>query len=313
QVRRSVDRRRSLCWRAVSLSSSRSLASRVCAAAGSICLLLAPPASRLSAQPNDERLIRELATGLFDAYRTGRREQVAPLLSARSPHYAELKAVFEQPIPAIGDNRLVSVQVQKVWVHGARASASLLLELGTNANATEARSLNATYAERLLLCVRDDAAWRVWNLGPSIQETASAFASAKSADERRQLYTTETEWVAPELWRALIASGDRLFQLGHYPKARAAYEAAGDVAAQANDPLGTAVSLRSLGNVHLYAGDHRSAREAYAKSLELARSLHALEETMRSLNGMGNLYLALGQPLTARPLYEEMLALAEGA
>ncbi len=115
--------------------------------------------------------------------------------------------------------------------------------------------------------------------------------------------------LAPQVAKALNASGNLARIEGDYPTARARYESALALARELKDARRVAVTLNNLGAATKEQGDYATARGYYEESLVLKRELGDRWSIALTLNNLGVVSNARGEHARARALLGESLTL----
>jgi tetratricopeptide (TPR) repeat protein len=121
----------------------------------------------------------------------------------------------------------------------------------------------------------------------------------------RQRVATPPEDVADAGYELGVA----LTQLSKYDLATAALSQARSISERAGDLLGSARSIRALGDVALRNADPMAASARYKEARELFRSLGDVLGWANCIAGVGDSSLRTGDHEAARMLYEQALAL----
>ena len=173
-----------------------------------ILVCLATP--RSSAQSADERAVGDLARRFFTAYA----EQALPAIEAAVSSGAPDRAALVSVGPVAGSSSAAvlarPVGVGRIRIDDSRATAQVFIELA----AGPSPSTGVVSAERLLLCAREGSGWQVWNVTPSLMEVVDGVTNAASRTARLGLLGDDGAWLGADLWPAIVARGDQLFQQG---------------------------------------------------------------------------------------------------
>ncbi len=112
--------------------------------------------------------------------------------------------------------------------------------------------------------------------------------------------------------RAVFAAGVLASTQGDYPAANASFRESLEIARQAGDPRGVAVSLNGLAVIARDQGDASSARALFEESLELWREAGDQKAIARALSNLASVVQLQGDHDGARALYAECLAIFQG-
>lgn len=144
-------------------------------------------------------------------------------------------------------------------------------------------------------------------------EFVGALIAANSEGERERLLAASPELVTADLFKTLIARGERLRADGDYVRALASHRAALSVARKIDDAEGVAQSLSNLGGVYRSQGDYAKALESYNESVKRWEALGRPAGMARTLTSIGVLRYFQGEYDAALDAFHSGLKLLEGS
>jgi CHAT domain-containing protein len=232
-------------------------------------------------QAADEVAIRALIERYFAGYAKEDLEAITQMWSDKSPDLAEAKVRLKETFSLNDRIEVRNLQFRRLTIEGERASALAEVEVNAIDAKTGKPAAGPGKMNRAISFAKEGGEWKVWRDASAEEDLASALVAAKSEGERSSLLGKEKEFLTAELWKALIAQGQKFSVRGDYPQALSIYALAKTIAEQIGDKAGIARALDLTGVVHGRQGN-------YALSLDL------LHQSLKLSESLGDKYLAAG-------------------
>jgi CHAT domain-containing protein len=257
----------------------------------------------------DEAALGRLAAEYYSAYAREDADGLARLWSQQSPELAAARRRALEQFAALDRIEAKGVRVTKLSVTGARAKLRVEVEMSAVDAKTGKAATGFGQMRRVLECVNEDGAWKVWRERSAYDELAADLLAAKSEAERAALLDGNKELVSLDLIAALDTPGDRLVLRGDYAAAVRHYELGMEVARRLGDREAEAAMLGSIGDAHRAQGYYDAALDHFHRSLKLREAIGSKPGAAVVYNNLGVVHRLLGNLEQALEYYNQSLRL----
>lgn len=255
-----------------------------------------------------EPALQKLANAYFAAYAHKDATSIKALWSSRSPERdSNAKHLHEWFVSA--SSLLVSEQsVDLVEFAAARATLRLSMRIkASNEPAPEPRR-----AIHTLVCVREEANWKISSDTEQFESLADSLTNAKDSDRPAILHNNEDR-TAPELVVALVAAIRSLEAKGKFDQALSAATLAKQIAESIHDKVGLGLVLLEFGFIQQIQGKYDDALNSYQQVTAIAEDSHnpwlsatAIGSTGLVFRRLGNLQKSLEYVTRCLPMFEAL-------
>lgn len=267
------------------------------------------PAGRKSS--SDDAALETQVNKFFAAFARKDLEALMRFWSAKSPDLGSWQKVTLAIFASNDQIEIEHLTQRHLPVVGDKASVRVDLEIRTLGTKTGKPGTGLGSPHRALFFVKEEQEWKLWREVSAEEDLAIRVAAENAAAGRARILDAERELATRELWKALIAQGDRQRGQSNFPEAAAIYAIARTVAEQIGDKLGTAVALHSAAVAQTMQGDYGSALPGFKTSLAIKETLGDKAQIASTLNNIGNVYLLEGNYGLAMQYFPKSLALRE--
>lgn len=260
--------------------------------------------------PNEVDALRAVASEFYAAHARNDLEGLARLWSAK-PTAADRGQTLKKLSADVGRAEIKNLAFRAVRVDGEVARVRVDVELGFVEVKEPPTGVRPGPLKRMLRCVREAGAWKIWGESSAIDDLAAALVVADTEGERESLLTEDRDLLTRELRRALIGRAIQFYNRGDYSQSLAVYRLAQKIAERIGDRVGVAAALTNIGIIHYDQGDYEEALGHYNESLAIWNALGRQDYFADTLNKLGAVYERQGKYSLALEHFEKGLKLRE--
>lgn len=225
------------------------------------------------------------------------------------PKPDQLKYIFD-----LGDDKYSDVTITRAYPDGDRVRVRLSV---TRERTTISRDPNRPpYTSRTttawtLAYIREGGDWKIVSEGPPADGLADTLIEAKTAEQREQVLTTESDAVDGLLLSALARRAAAAAQKQAYGVSLRIYELMRDVAVRLGNRESEGEALQNIASTRYFQRDFAGALQAYEQRLTIERERKDEEAIANALLGVGTVKYAQAEYPAAMTSFSEALAIQE--
>ena len=273
-------------------------------------LLLTAHCSLLTA--DDAADLKAVVDKFFAAYTKKDLDGFMALWSAKSPDYASRKQTMQQTFAAAEKIEVKNLTVRKVTVEGEKAKVWVAVEMSAVSMSGEPVTVaDFGNMQRILHCVKENEAWKVWRYYAAADDLAATLIAAKTEEARKALLAAEKELLTVELVHELLRQGECVRVRENETKALDIFHLAHSIAEQVGDKALIAMALGNIGFIYFSQGDYGHALEIYQRILAQFEALEHKAGIAATLTGIGLVHDTQGNYGQALEYYQKSLNLQE--
>ena len=153
-----------------------------------LCLCAIAPAQQASTtapvSSEDQAALQRLAEEFYAAYAQEDLTRFVNVWSRRSPEREAARTRMQQQFDSYEQIAVQQVEVRRADRVGERVKALLAIEVSAIDAKTKKPPAGFGKTLRVMECVKEDGAWRVWRFVPAVDDLAATLAGLKSDEER---------------------------------------------------------------------------------------------------------------------------------
>ncbi|HKQ79398.1 MAG TPA: CHAT domain-containing protein [Blastocatellia bacterium] len=259
----------------------------------------------------DEAALRTLTETFYKTWAARDIDGHLRLWTAESPELEARRKGVQELFADSEKIELHALTIRAVKVEGSNAR----VRAETDTRVTEAGTgkEKAGYGKtlRTLECAKEAGHWKVLRETSTYDEIAASLSEAESDERRTAILAEESEFMRPELVRAVINRTARFFDQGDYSRALAINHLALGLAERLGDQAGIARAQNSIGLIHYSQGNYAQSLECLQSGLALDEALEDKQGIAMKLNNIGRIHRVQGNYALALQYYQKSLALSE--
>ncbi len=267
------------------------------------------PAGELEQGLPEIPALRSLIDQYFAAYEKKDLDGLMGLWSSQSPNLASNREAAQQFFAANDKIVVSNMAIAETKFEGDKARLRVQVEMSSTDVKTGKAATDKSV--RILECVKESGAWKVWRETDAVEELAALLVAAKSEQEKTALLDRDKELVNPALVEALRRLAEGLSNRKEYESALSVYGTAQGIATAISDQRGMARILHGIGTVWRLTGKYTEALESYRKSQQIFESTGDKDSIARVLLDIGIAHESGYEYTQALEDYSKGLALAE--
>jgi hypothetical protein len=237
-----------------------------------LCLAALAQAQQSATTPlsaEDVAALQRVAEEFYTAYTQEDMARFIGLWSRQSPEREAARTRMQQQFDSYEQIAVQRLEVRRAERTGERAK--LLLAIETSAIDAKTKQPASGFGKvlRVMECVKEDGAWRVWRFASATDDLAASLVGLKTDEERgRALAEAEPELLNTDLTKAVAGAAERLRAQGEMAQALAVLRFMERWAEQRKDRAGLAPTYNAIGIVFAVQGSFVSAIEYFQKAAD---------------------------------------------